>query len=42
MKDSTKPLGNVIRINERDPGSMLRGTVEETRNAMLDTEADDM
>src|ERR1700716_1523916 len=39
-----KPMGQVIQIDEariRDHlGEMIRGTVEETLNAMLDAEAD--
>src|SRR3981189_2738462 len=39
-----KPMGQVIKIDEariRDHlGEMVRGTVEETLNAMLDAEAD--
>ena len=40
-----KPVGQVIQIDEaRNSGSssgeMVRGTVEETLNAMLDAEAD--
>ena len=45
-KDSTKPLSKMIRIDEseiRDHlGKLVRGTVEETLNAMLDAEADAM
>ena len=41
-----KPMGQVIRIDEariRDHlGEMVRGTVEETLNAMLDAEADQL
>src|SRR5215203_1844210 len=41
-----KPMGQVIQIDEariRDHlGEMLRGTVEETLNAMLDAEADQL
>jgi len=44
--DSTKPLGKVIRIDESEIHShldkMVRGTVEETLNAMLDAEADEL
>jgi putative transposase len=44
--DSTKPLGKVIRIDEREIrghlDEMVRGTVEETLNAMLDAEADEL
>ena len=46
MNDSTKPLSKVIRIDESEIrghlDEMVRGTVEETRNAMLDAEADEM
>lgn len=45
-KDTTKPLSKVIRIDESEirghPDEMVRGTVEETLNAMLDAEADEM
>lgn len=41
--DSTKPLGKVIRIDESEirdhMDEIVPGTVEETLNAMLDTEA---
>ena len=41
-----KPMGQVVRIDEariRDHlGEMVRGTVEETLNAMLDAEADEL
>src|SRR5215210_1461916 len=41
-----KPMGQVIQIDEariRDHlGKMVRGTVEETLNAMLDAEADQL
>ena len=41
-----KPMGHVIQIDEariRDHlGEMVRGTVEETLNAMLDAEADQL
>ena len=41
-----KPLGQVIQIDEariRDHlGEMVRGTVQETLNAMLDAEADQL
>ncbi len=41
-----RPMGQVIKIDEariRDHlGEMVRGTVEETLNAMLDTEADEL
>ncbi len=44
--DSTKPLGKVIRIDESEIrghlDAMVRGTVEETLNAMLDAEADEL
>jgi transposase-like protein len=43
-EDSKKPLSKVIQIDERriqdHLGELVRGTVEETLNAMLDTEAD--
>jgi transposase-like protein len=46
MNDSTKPLSKVIRIDESEIrghlDQMVRGTVEETLNAMLDAEADEM
>lgn len=45
-KDSTKPLSKVIRIDEGEIrghlDEMVRGTVEETLNALLDAEADEM
>ena len=45
-KDTTKPLSKVTRIDESKIrghlDEMIRGTVEETLNAMLDTEADEM
>ena len=45
-KDSTKPLSKVIRIDESDIqqhlGKLVRGSVEETLNQMLDAEADAM
>ena len=45
MSDKT-PMGHVIQIDEariRDHlGEMVRGTVEETLNAMLDAEADQL
>jgi len=45
-KDSTKPLSKVIRIDESEIrghlDELVRGTVEETLNAMLDAEADAM
>ena len=44
MNDSTKSLSKVIRIDESEIrghlDEMVRGTVEETLNAMLDAEAD--
>lgn len=44
--DSTKALSRVIRIDEGEIrghlNEMVRGTVEETLNALLDAEADDM
>ena len=43
MNDTTKPLSKVIRIDESEIrghlDEMVRGTVEETLNAMLDAEA---
>ncbi len=46
MNDSTKQLSKVIRIDESEIrghlDEMVRGTVEETLNAMLDAEADEM
>jgi transposase-like protein len=43
-KTESKPMGQVIQIDEariRDHlGEMVRGTVEEALNAMLDAEAD--
>ena len=46
MEDTTKPLSKVIRIDESEIrghlDEMVRGTVEETLNAMLDAEADEM
>ena len=45
-KDSTKPLGKVIRIDESEIrghlDEMVRGTVEETLNALLEAEADEL
>lgn len=45
-KDTTKRLSKVIRIDESEIrghlDEMVRGTVEETLNAMLDAEADEM
>ena len=44
--DSTKPLSKVIRIDECEMrghlNEIVRGTVEETLNAMLDAEADEL
>lgn len=44
--DNTKPLGRVIRIDESEIrghlDEMVRGTVEETLNGLLDAEADEM
>ena len=40
-----KPMGQVIQIDEAYPrpfGEMVRGTVEETLNTMLDAEADQL
>jgi transposase-like protein len=46
MNNSTKSLSKVIRIDESEIrghlDEMVRGTVEETLNAMLDAEADEM
>ncbi len=46
MKDYTKKLGKVIEINETQIhnhlGELVRGTVEETLNSMLDAEADSL
>jgi len=46
MEDTTKTLSKVIRIDESEIrghlDEMVRGTVEETLNAMLEAEADDM
>ena len=46
MNNSTKPLSKVTRIDESEIrghlDEMVRGTVEETLNAMLDAEADEM
>jgi transposase-like protein len=43
-EDSKKTLGNVVQIDERriqdHLGELVRGTVEETLNGMLDAEAD--
>ncbi len=45
-EDTTKPLSKVIRIDENEIrghlDEMVRGTVEETLNATLDAEADEM
>ncbi len=45
-EDNMKPLGKVIRIDESEMrghlDKLVRGTVEETLNAMLDAEADEM
>jgi len=45
-EDITKPLSKVIRIDESEIrghlDEMVRGTVEETLNALLDAEADEM
>ena len=45
MRGRGKPMGQVIKIDEariRDHlGEMVRGTVEETLNALLDAEADE-
>jgi len=44
--DSTKALSKVIRIDEseirRHLDEMVRGTVEEMRNSLLDAEAEEM
>jgi len=44
--DNTKPLGRVIRIDESEIrghlDEMVRGTVEETLNGLLDAEADEI
>lgn len=44
--DSTKPLGKVIRIDDSEIrghlDEMVRGTVEETLNALLEAEADEL
>ncbi len=43
-EDSKKPLGNVVQIDEKrihdHLGELVRGTVEETLNGLLDAEAD--
>ena len=45
-EDKLKPMGQVIQIDEapiRDHlGELARGTVEETLNALLDAEADQL
>lgn len=45
-EDNTKPLSKVIRIDESEIrgrlDEMVRGTVKEALNAMLDAEADEM
>ena len=45
-EDSTKALSKVIRIDESEIrghlDEMVRGTVEETLNALLDAEADEL
>ena len=45
-ESGVKPMGQVIKIDEariRDHlGEMVRGTVEETLNALLDAEADQL
>ena len=45
-KEQAKPMGQVIQIDEariRDHlGQMVRGTVKDTLNAMLDAEADQL
>ena len=44
--DSTKPLSKVIRIDESEIrghlDELVRGTVEETLNGLLEAEADEM
>jgi len=44
MSNDSKKLGKVISINEdevkKHPGEMVRSTVEETLNELLDAEAD--
>ncbi len=46
MSDDSKKLGNVISINEAEVkdhlGEIVRSTVEETLNGLLDAEADDL
>jgi len=43
-EDSNKTLGKVVQIDEKrikdHLGELVRGTVEETLNSMLDAEAD--
>jgi transposase-like protein len=43
-EDSKKTLGNVVQIDEKrihdQLGELVRGTVEETLNGLLDAEAD--
>lgn len=43
-EDSKKTLGNVVQIDEKrihdHLGELVRGTVEETLNGLLDAEAD--
>ncbi len=43
MSEDNKKIGNVIEINqdriEKHLGEIVRGTVEETLNSLLDTEA---
>ncbi len=45
-KDTTKPLSKVIRIDEREIrdhlDEIVRGTVEETLNSLLDAKANEM
>ena len=45
-EDTTKRMGNVLRIDEGEIRghltALVKGTVEETLNAMLDAEADAM
>ena len=46
LKEYTQKLGKVIKIDEGriqdHPGEMVRGTVEETLDKMLDAEADNL
>ena len=46
MKKDTRTLNKVVQIDDRSIqdhlGELVRGTVEETLNAMLDAEADAM